>query len=142
MKVRFVILGEPKGKQRPRVVSKNGFSRAYTPKQTVMYENLVRYAYQEQVGAVKLEPPIEARIKAVFPVPKSTSKKKKALMLDGKILYTKKSDCDNIAKSILDSCNQIAYNDDSGIARLYVEKVYGENPRVEVELEEIEVDKQ
>lgn len=139
MRVNFVILGEPKGKQRPRVVHQNGFSRAYTPKQTVMYENLVRYSYQEQVGAVKLTAPISAKIVAVFPIPKSTSKKNRALMLEGKMLYTKKVDADNLAKIVCDSLNNIAYDDDAGVSRLIVEKIYGENPRVEVELEEIEL---
>lgn len=138
MRVAFTILGEPKGKQRPRVVHNGNFSRAYTPKQTVMYENLVRYSYQEQVGAVKLVAPIEVRIKAYFPIPKSTSKKNRSLMLEGKILHTKRLDTDNIAKIVCDSLNNVAYDDDAGVSRLMVEKLYSEHPRVEVEIEEIE----
>ena len=137
MKVTFQVLGEPKGKQRPRVVHNGAFSKAYTPKETVIYENLVRWSYQQQVGAVKLEPPIAATIKGAFPIPKSVSKKKHSLMAEGKILHTKKIDCDNLAKIILDSLNKIAYDDDSGVSRLAVEKVYSENPMVEVTLEEI-----
>ena len=59
--VRFTVYGEPKAKGRPRVsVRKSGdgertFARAYTPKQTVIYENLVRTTYQQMVGAAKLE---------------------------------------------------------------------------------------
>jgi Holliday junction resolvase RusA-like endonuclease len=140
MKVSFTVLGPPKGKQRPKLTTAGGFARAYTPKDTVMYENLVRYAYQEQVGK-KLEPPIRAEIIGVFPIPKSTPKKRRERMAAGE-LHTKKIDCDNLAKIILDSINQIAYDDDAGIAELSVRKIYGEEPRVDVTLEEIREDKE
>ena len=50
---KFVVLGEPKGKGRPRVVNKNGFSKAYTPKDTVAYENLVKMEYRMQTGGFR-----------------------------------------------------------------------------------------
>lgn len=140
MKVKFIVPGEPKGKQRPRVVNRGKFSTAYTPKQTVIYENLVKYSYQEQVGMVQLEPPIAASIIGYFPIPKSVSKKKHALMADGWVLHTHKVDADNLAKIILDSLNKIAYQDDAGVSALRVVKKYSDNPRVEVELEEIRED--
>ena len=142
--VRFTVYGEPKAKGRPRVsVRKSGdgertFARAYTPKQTVIYENLVRTTYQQMVGAVKLEGEISADIVGVFPIPKSISKKKRQMMINKEILHTKKIDCDNLAKIILDSLNGIAYEDDKQVVRLYVEKIYGEHPRVEVELKEVQ----
>ena len=105
----------------------------YTPKDTVNYENLVRYTYQSDVG-VKLEGPIEAKIIGYFPIPKSTSKKKAELMRTKQIPYTNKIDTDNLAKIILDSINNIAYDDDKQVYRLEVEKWYSDNPRVEVEL--------
>lgn len=134
MKVKFCVLGEPKGKGRPRVSTRNGFARAYTPKDTANYENLVRYTYQSDVG-VMLQGDITARITAYFPIPKSVSKKQRQAMLDGVIPHTKKPDCDNIAKIILDSLNEVAYNDDKQIYRVTVEKWYSDRPRVEIELE-------
>lgn len=80
---------------------------------------------------------IEVNIMAYFGIPKSTSKKKTALMLNGFINPTKKPDADNIAKIILDSLNGIAFHDDSQIVRLVVEKRYSNNPRVELTLTEI-----
>lgn len=50
---------------------------------------------------------------------------------------TKKPDIDNIAKSILDALNKLAYRDDTQVVTLHMEKHYAENPRVEVEIEEI-----
>lgn len=133
--VKFTVAGEPKGKSRPRFAnSKNGF-RTYTPKQTVMYENLVSWTYQQEVG-IKLNGQITAKIVAYFPIPKSVSKKKRALMESGVIMYDHKPDTDNVAKIILDSLNGVAYDDDRQICSLTVMKYYSDNPRVEVNLYE------
>lgn len=136
-KAQFSVPGKPFAKQRPRVVTRGGFARAYTPQQTVNYENLVKKVYIDSVGDLKLNGPIKASIEGVFPIPKSASKKDKELMIRGKVLHTKKPDADNIAKSVLDALNNIAYDDDSQICKLLVNKVYGEDPRINVILEEI-----
>lgn len=128
----FTVFGEPKAKARPRM-TRSGFP--FTPKQTVFYENYVKTCYLEAyVGRPMMEGEIHAHINAVFGIPKSVSKKKRQEMIDGKINPTKKPDLDNIAKSILDSLNGIAYKDDSHVVRLSVAKQYGENPKVEVHL--------
>lgn len=137
MRVTFIVDGEPKGKQRPRVVHTASGANTSTPAQTRFYEDWVRCCYINQVGRVKLEAPIQATITGVFPIPKSTPKYKRAKMIAGELLHTKKIDCDNLAKIILDSLNKIAYDDDSGISKLVVDKIYGEMPRVEITLEEI-----
>jgi Holliday junction resolvase RusA-like endonuclease len=137
MEVKFCVDGEPKGKQRPRASIVHGHARMYTPKDTVNYETLVRYTYQSEVGK-KLEGAIEATIIGYFPIPKSTSKKKAEMMRNHEIPYTNKIDTDNLAKVILDSLNNIAYDDDKQIYKLSVEKWYSDFPRVVVELREKE----
>lgn len=134
--IEFCVLGLPKGKSRPRVTTRNGYAMAYTPKDTVNYENLVRYTYQESVGR-KLDGALFAHITAYFPIPKSTSKKKAEMMREKIIPFTNKPDADNLAKTILDSLNNVAYDDDKQICRLTVEKWYSDNPRVEVQIGEI-----
>lgn len=84
-----------------------------------------------------LDGAIRADIVAFFPIPKSTSKKNKALMLAGEIKYTKKVDCDNLAKIVLDSLNGIAYKDDAQVYELSVKKLYAEEPKVVVTLTEV-----
>lgn len=133
--IRFEILGQPIAKQRPRV-TRSGI--AYTPSKTVNYEGIVRYTYQSLYG--QREPilgHIEAHITAIFPIPKSYSKKKTAELLAGHNNYDKKPDCDNLAKIILDSLNGIAYKDDSQVTVLHIAKEYGTQPKVIVELKEI-----
>lgn len=134
--IKFEILGQPVAKQRPRV-TRSGI--AYTPSKTVNYETLVKYTYQSLYPHRELIlGRIEATITAVFPIPKSYSKKKTEELLNGRNNYDKKPDCDNLAKIILDSLNGIAYKDDSQVTVLHINKEYGTQPKVIVCLKEIE----
>lgn len=137
--MKFTIPGTPFGKQRPRVVHNGNFSKAYTPKETVSYENLVKTSYSDIARGRKFQDDamLDVRIIAYYPVPKSVSKKKRKEMLEHKIRPTKKPDWDNIGKIICDSLNQIAYRDDAQIVDSQVRKFYSENPRVEVIIKEV-----
>ena len=98
MEIKFTIPGPPKGKQRTRICRVNGRSVAYTPKQTIKYEKLVRASYTA-VSKAKFERnlPLEISILALYPVPKYVSQKTKELMLNGYLFPTKKPDSDNSA---------------------------------------------
>ena len=135
MKLKFVVPGEPRGKARPRV-TKTGC--AYTPKETVQYENLVKLEFQRQCGKARFgdDVPLDVRITAYYSIPQSVSKKKRQLMLDRKIRPTKPSDWDNIGKIICDSLNKIAYYDDSRIVDAQVRKFFSDEPRVVVIIQE------
>ncbi|WP_338854763.1 RusA family crossover junction endodeoxyribonuclease [Clostridium perfringens] len=128
--MKVVVTGKIRGKARPRVCR----GHAFTPKDTVQYEKLVRDCYKEQDGRY-LEGSIKALIIAYYKIPKSYSKKRVQAIRDGLEKPTKKPDADNIAKIILDSLNGIAYKDDSQIVELMVIKRYTEeNERIEFEL--------
>ena len=133
----LIIQGNPIGKGRPRVTTRGGFARAYTPRRTADYESSIVTAYKQQIPSnYKLEGPIKANIKAYFKLPNSTTKKDKALMLSNIIKHTHKPDIDNIEKSILDALNGLAYEDDSQIVKLSAEKFYSEYPRLELYMKE------
>lgn len=135
MMVRFLVEGDPRGKQRPKFASRGGFAKAYTPKETREYERKVRASYQRDCDDLKLEGPIEARIYANFGIPKSISKKKRKEMIG--TYHMSKPDCDNIEKIILDPINEVAYDDDKQVCKLLAEKKYSEVPCIIVELEEL-----
>ena len=137
MEVKFIVLGEPKGKGRPRFSRNTG--HAVTPKDTVNYETLVRMEYANQCEDIKFpdKEMLDMRIKAFYSIPKSVSKKKRASMLAGELRPTKKPDMDNVIKIIADSLNQIAYRDDTQIVDCQVRKFYSENPRVEVTIKPV-----
>ena len=130
------IVGKVIGKQRPKFSTRGGFVKTYTPDQTVNYENYVKMLWL-QSGQEKLTGNIKATIDADFMIPKSFSKKKRNA-LDGAYCQ-KKPDCDNIAKSILDALNGIAYDDDSQIVEIVVRKCYsGSGEGAVLTLEEVE----
>lgn len=137
--IKFSIPGQPFGKQRPRVVNRGTFSKAYTPKETVSYENLVKLMYSQAAkGKMFLEGAmLDVRIIAYYDIPKSTSKKKRKEMLEHKIRPAKKPDWDNIGKIVCDSLNLVAYHDDSAVVDAQVRKFYSENPRVDVTIKVI-----
>lgn len=130
----FEIVGEPQGKGRPRFSTRGGFVKTYTPEKTASYENFVKVCYLNKYKGQKLDGEIIAEIIAYFSIPKSFSKKKRVQAIEGKIMPTKKPDTDNIAKTILDSLNGIAFEDDKQVVALLVKKLYGEEAKVVVSL--------
>lgn len=139
MVVRFSVPGEPKGKGRPRVVNAGGYARAYTPEDTLVYENQVKWYYKTAAGQFKFDDktPLAVEIDAFYQIPKSTSKKKHIEMMNDKVKPTKKPDLDNVAKIVCDALNGIAYHDDSAIVDLRVRKYFNDIPSVNVTIREV-----
>ena len=137
--IRFIIPGKPFGKQRPRVACMGKFSKAYTPKETIAYENLVKLFYTQKANGEMFpeDAELEIVILANYEIPKAASKVKREKMLSGKIRPTKRPDIDNVAKVIYDSLNKVAYHDDAAIVESRVGKFYSDNPRVEVTIRQI-----
>lgn len=143
--VKFVVFGEPQGKGRPRFVARynpvtqKSFGQAHTPEKTVVYENLIRTEYSIQTKNFHYpdDAMLDMRILAYYSIPKSVSKKRRALMLEGKIRPTKKPDMDNVMKVVADSLNQVAYKDDTQIVDAQCRKFYSERPRIEVIIRQI-----
>lgn len=75
------------------------------------------------------------KIVAYFKPPASVSKKLKKQLIENEIGYMHKPDVDNLVKIIADALNGIAYKDDNQITKLEVIKKYGEEDKVEVEIE-------
>ena len=135
--VRFVVLGEPKGKGRPRFSTQTG--RVFTPKQTVNYETLVHTEYMVQCEGFRFpdDAMLDLRILTYYSIPKSGSKKLKAQKLANIIRPTKKPDMDNVVKMVADALNQVAYKDDTQIVDCQVRKFFSEEPRGEVIIRQI-----
>lgn len=140
--VKFIIPGEPKGKGRPRFSirkSKSGvpYTNVRTPQETVIYENLIRIEYQRQCGDTFFDRdvPVRMGITVYHSIPKSTSKKRAKMMIEGAIRpTTKKGDMDNIIKAFMDACNRVAYCDDAQVVEVHGAKFYDDIPRVEVSI--------
>ena len=131
----FEIPGPVTGKGRPRI---NTYTcRAYTPNKTKEYEELAKqYFILKYPRHIPIEGRVKVSIIAYFKIPKGTNKKNEELMLNGIISPTKKPDIDNIEKIVLDAMNSLAFKDDNQITKLEIEKVYSEEEKVYVKIEE------
>lgn len=135
MEYEFEVPGRITGKGRPRVNTSTAI--AYTPARTKEYEELIKQYFIIKYRAIKpLEGRLSVIIKAHFSIPKNTSKLKTEDMLNNTISPVKKPDIDNIAKIVLDALNKIAFKDDNQITKLNVEKIYSEEEKISIKIEE------
>ena len=119
----FFVPGAPRGKERPRT---GAGGHVYTPKKTKMYERLIRDYYHREAGNYRFPAgtAIYLNVKAVYPIPKSWNRAKKAAAAAGE-LVPGKPDGDNILKVVADALNGEGYDDDRNIYRMTVTKEYG-----------------
>lgn len=130
----FIIYGDPVAKARPRA-GRGGF---YTPQKTVDYEKLVKFSYLKEYRSAKLiTGATEMHLKIYMPIPKSTPKYKRKVMIKEETPHIKRPDFDNIIKAVVDGLNEVAYKDDNLLYKGSWEKWYSEDPRVEVLIKEV-----
>lgn len=116
----FKVINEIKTKQRPRARVVNGkYAKIYTPKDTISYENLIKTVYQNAGGVFYGYSPLMVKIKAYFA---PTAEQEKFISQGLKCVNHK--DLDNIAKTILDALNGIAYKDDKQVFDLSISKEF------------------
>ena len=121
--VYFFVPGKVQGKA--RFSSRSG--TVYTPGKTKSYERQIAEAYEAQHGPC-FEGAVMVVIEAVFSIPKSWTRAKKAEAMAGK-LPPGKPDIDNILKVVLDGLNGIAYEDDKQVVLTQCKKVYADTTR-------------
>ena len=120
----FEVIGKIQPKQRPRFVKRGAYIQTYTPESTLRYQKLVADSYLEKYGNLKeLTGALSVEITAFFNVPKSYSKRRRR-ELYGKPNTQHNGDIDNVAKSVLDGLNGVAYDDDTIIYDLHITKYY------------------
>ena len=131
-RVQLTIPLEPKGKERPRWSPKT--QRMYTQATTTSYEDFIKLVYRQNYGAEMFPKgvPLDIRIRAYCPIPKSDTLTVRAKKMTGAIRPTVKPDWDNIGKIVADALNKIAYYDDAQIVDSQTRKFYSDRPRVEI----------
>lgn len=119
--MKITIPGRPVPKGRPRLGYRGRTAFIYTPPATKEYEKLVGWV-AKCMGCRPMEGPIAATID---------------------VYHRSKLDVDNVAKSILDGLNGVAYIDDAQVVELLVRKHRVNNTadeRVEIEIREAGVE--
>lgn len=125
--VEIVIDGKPVGKKAP--LHGKGFT--YTPAKTRAFEAHGRMAAQiAMAGKSPTSEPVHVDVWAILPIPSSWSQKRRRQAALGFIRPTTKPDVDNYAKSALDACNGIVFEDDRQVDVLSVTKAYGSDPKL------------
>lgn len=135
--IKFTVYGEPVAQGRPRASTVNGHVRMYDPKKSRDYKHYVRLAASQHKPKELLTGPLKMKVKVFRPTLKSFSKKKKKQAEEGTLRPTTKPDVDNYVKAIKDALNSVIWKDDSQVVDLQVSKFYSENPRIEVEIDEV-----
>ncbi len=130
--LRFTVPGTPVAKGRPRISTRGGFARAYTPQKTVAYEGLIALAAQAAMhDAPQYAGAVSVNVTAVFAIPPSWSKKRQQAAQ----WHVGKPDGDNLLKAVGDGLNGVVWKDDSQVASARIIKVYGETPGLTIEVE-------
>jgi Holliday junction resolvase RusA-like endonuclease len=118
--VTFVIKGIPKVKKRPNFSTRGGKIRIYTPKTTATFENLVKIKSEENFKH-PLDGPICLAIRFYLPRPQRLIWKKRPMP---EVFSDKRPDIDNLAKSVIDGLNGVAFKDDGQISDLHITKKF------------------
>ena len=128
----FSVPGDPVPQPRPRVSTAGGFGRAYVPAKHPVHAYRQAVAIAAKTSGVSLTgDPVSVVIDAVFARPAS-HRTKSGVKASAPVLP--RCDVDHVAKAILDSLTGIAWEDDSQVARLVVEKSYGTEGRTTVRI--------
>lgn len=142
-RVSFTVPGTPVGKGRPRFARTKVGVRTFTPEQTVRWENLARHAASvAMAGAEPFADAVSVVITAILPIPASWPKMRQVRARAGLLRPTVKPDADNLQKGALDAMNGVVYGDDKQAVDVHIIKLYGDRPRLEITVEQIDLTEQ
>ena len=129
MAITFSVPGNPVPQPRARITTRGKFAHAYTPKSHPVHGYRSSLAAAARAaGLIQTGKPLSVVIDAVFERPKSHMNKA-SVKATAPVLP--RPDVDNVAKAVLDSLQDVM-GDDTMVARLVVEKSYGEEARTTV----------
>ncbi len=131
MRVSFTAYGIPAPQARPRrVMLPNGKMVTYSPRSRTGWEQAVRIQALQHRPERLLDGPLALVCRFYLPRPKSAPKRRR--------WPDRRPDLDNLEKTVLDVLTGLVWTDDARICQKLVGKLYGDPPRVEVEVWELE----
>ncbi len=136
MKIEFTVPAVPVAQPRAKATVRGGFARVYNDSKHPVndFKASVRMAFRGEFAGPPLHGPLAVRLVFVFPRASNKFWKSKAMP---RYVKETKPDIDNLAKSVLDSLNKIAFQDDGQVATMLITKCHAagdEPPHVEVEI--------
>ena len=147
----FLIPFEPKPQSRPRATVRGRHAAVYEDPKMIKWRKQVTDYIKENYDGRYFDSAIRVDVVFYMKAPQNVSKKPserakdKAKQLYSKYIserlcHEKKPDLDNLIKSLFDSISksEIVWSDDNIVCYLRARKLYSPNPRIEIEIEEIE----
>lgn len=118
-----VPVAQPRQRHRVMKMGGNSFVKNYTPADHPVnaFKSAVQVAAKAAYDGPPLEGPLLLRAAFVLPRPKKYCRKKDD---PGRLWCSSKPDIDNLAKSLKDALNRLAWKDDSQVCMAELEKKY------------------
>lgn len=141
LKLYFPII--PMAVQSVRFRNAGTFIQTYQPKRNQEYKGCIKVMARVQLPSdfkIIDKPIIINKLVYVFPLLKSMSKKLVKYISDGGIYYkeTKPDLLDNCSKATLDALTGVIWRDDSQVVHTRdIYKIYGLNPSITIEIDEV-----
>lgn len=130
--IRMTLQMAPVAKGRPKFSNRGGFVRAYTPAKTRRAENNILAQALPHRPDRPLQESAHVELGFFMPIPKSMRKCDLPEAIAERMVHTKKPDMDNLEKAVLDALNEVFWRDDSIVCSKWTQKVYSQNPRIEI----------
>lgn len=133
---------EPKPQSRPRFARRGNFTTTYELEEMKTWRRKCTDLIAEECLLDKVaEGPIRLTVVFYIKPPQYIKKIKKnqQVLADETMLVCKKPDLDNYIKALLDSISDssLIWKDDGQVAEIHAKKIYSLNPRIEVEIKEL-----
>jgi len=128
--ITFVAYGLPKGQPRPRAFARNMgggkfAARVYDAGTAEGWKSEVAIAARQFIPETPLANGLRVYLRFCMPRPKSHYNAKGEVKQNAPKQFTKKPDCDNLAKAVLDALTQVGmWVDDAQIIKLSIDKLY------------------
>lgn len=143
--MKLVFFGEPTSKQSARfrgfMKGKKVIVQSYQKKEIKDMEKATKYKALSQLPADHelYDSAIGVKVLFVFTPLKSWTKAKEQQLKDGLKIYkdTKPDLTDNLMKGVFDALEKVVFTNDSRVAKVESEKIYGFEPRTEITFYEL-----
>lgn len=111
---------------------KRSFNPRFKEKEYVQWQ--VKAQYNRNIP---IRGPVRLDVSYHMPMPTKTSKIRKIQMLAGRIHHLSRPDLDNLNKFLCDALKTLVFEDDSQVVEICARKLYGENGKTIVRIEEV-----
>lgn len=134
-RIEVTVMVEPTAKGRPKFRVAGKHVMAYTPAKTRHAEAMIETAIREQVMAFgRFDPGVPLSISATFFRPRPVHLAKRVKM------PVTRPDLDNYTKLLQDALEKYVYPNDSQLTTMKYRKRFGSPPRIELIIQEEEVE--